>query len=273
MSFGKMGGNGPREPRFPRQSVPGQAAAPIRVSRQADNQEGPVWHIWAAVLGAGLLIVGGTCFAVATLYDQTSTQSADNRSKVGRYDFAHAFAITGVPAATFERNITLRVACASQLNQMVKIRRGEPPAHAVDPNSGALKYNYPAAGEALNCLLFNEQSRLCEAGERKKIVNEINSYIEKFHTERRKAERIASNPLAQTFAKVRERLDAFDGDSESASDDIASNAAATSVSTRLIEAIEWSSDEGYLSAADFGSSMPAELAPHFNKPRKAPCKS
>ena len=266
MAFGKMGSNGPHEPRLPRQSVPDQKPASI------PDEESPVWPIWGALCGTGLLIVLATYWALTNQYDQVAAQTAEARSVAGRYDFSHAFALTGVPAATLERNITLRSACTSQLNQMVKTRRSEPPAHTVDPNSGALKYNYAAAGEALNCLLLNEQSRLCEAGERKKLVNEINRYIDKLHVERRNAEHTNSNPIARNFALVRERMEAMDEDSEPASGDITSNAVTASVSTRLVEAIEWASNDGYLSAADFGGSMPAELAAHFNKPRKTPCK-
>ena len=275
MSFGKMGGKGPREPRVERQSVPDRTPAPIRVSRQAkvdhDDEESSVWYIWAAMIGGLLLIVLATCWLVANQYDQIASQSSDARSTRGKFDFSHTFAMTGVPAATLERNMTLRSACTLQLNHTVKTRRNDPPTHAVDPNSGALKYNYAAAGEALNCLLLNEQSRLCEAGERRKIVYEINSYLERYQAERRNAERIAANPMARTFALVRERLDAADG--ESTPDDVTANAVTASVSTRLIEAVEWASDEGYLASADFGLNVPAELAPHFNKPRKTPCKS
>ena len=270
MAFGKSGGNGPREQRLPRQSIPNRDQAPIR---QSDDEQSSAWYIWAALIGALLMIVVAAAWVVANLYTPIAAHSADTRNVAGRYDFYHVFAITGVPAATLERNMTLRSACTSHLSRTVKTRRTDPPAYAIDPNSGALKYNYVAAGEALNCLLLNEQSRLCNAGERRKIVNEVNSYIEKFRAESRNAERVASNPMARNFALIRERLDAEGGDSEAASGDVTDNADAASVSVRLIEAIEWASEEGYLSAADFGQTVPAELAPHFNKPRKTLCKS
>ena len=103
MSFGKMGGKGPREPRVERQSVPDRTPAPIRVSRQAkvddDDEESSVWYIWAAMIGGLLLIVLATCWLVANQYDQIASQSSDARSTRGKFDFSHTFAMTGVRAA------------------------------------------------------------------------------------------------------------------------------------------------------------------------------
>ena len=268
MALGQPGSPGPRQPRIPRQSVPQQKPAPIH-----DGTESSAGLKKTAVYGAGLLMVLGSCWAIMHQYNQITSDTTDARSLAGRYDFAHAFALTGVPAATVENNMRLRSVCSAQLNQNVKTRRSEPAAHDVDTKSGALKYNFAAAGEALNCLLLNEQSRLCEAGERQKMVTEITGYIERFYVERSRAERVAKNPMARTFALVKQRMEAAGGDAEAMSDDITSNSAATLVSERLIEAITWVSEDGYLSAADFGRKMPAELAPHFKKSAKTPCKS
>jgi len=271
MSFGKRG------VKLGEQRLSDEDSPPVilRESREI-TPVGKLGFVDFALFGAGFLAIAA-CLVIylkkppsqparvavarpAPIVEETPIVTSDvspmetirQRMTTGEDGRTFDFAIIAAPSAR----------CFARLNTE---RPWRPPGwtnRALDEAKSILKFDYPVAGLALNCLMTEDQRRLCKPNERAKIKKAVAFYLSQYRRDLAAKKRASAPRTAQDqmYADLAERMAAMDpGADDEAADDLA----------QLFKAIESVTDGGYFTAADFGSAP--EFAAHIRPTLAKPC--
>jgi hypothetical protein len=269
MSFGKRGQN-PAE-RASSQSRNQSSATNNPRELLAPKSEGP------DVVLFGAAFVAIAAFAVIYLElapgqssrtDPPSDTAPIVTSDVAPLDTVRQRLTTGEDGRTFEFAIIASPSglCFDRLNSVRPWRHPGWTNRALDPAKGILKFEYEVAGLALNCLMTENQSRFCKAGERAKIVNAVSFYLKKYRRELAWKKRASNAPetaqdrMYKDLAERMKQMDPAGGDDDDVND-----------TAQLFAGIENVTAAGYFSSADFGGSSAPELATHIRPAVSKPC--
>lgn len=261
MSFGR------REPDSrprPSERIPRQSAGPTGVEPSDDEEGGGKLLAQLSILAA---VAGIALLAVLALPGMMSGNSsaAFRSAKVG-FDgqFAPGERVSRRPALQ-----SVMDACLPPLSEEGERKLGRRGGFYERLAAMGASSTIDAFGTYLVCSMGRERQRLCDAADRDDLLNEIGHYFARIDRERARYERrsggivAANSPGAQVprfmsemYAQIEENIKSFNGDDGISAAPPPPSGARSDVLSGIGELIA----EGYISAANFGSSPPEELA-------------
>ena len=217
------------------------------------------------VVGAFVLaaMIGSIEFKTAEMRTaEKSTTGGAERTILGFkkvWQFEFDLPVYKVSATEAQHNEALRSACIEPWMN-VKMDRGEGEWQDIDPASGKVNHGAFTGITVLTCLMSHEKARFCVGSERRKIVAALNDYadINRAIVIRAKLER--NLPTNQSFM---DKIEGTEGKARKGE----------LVDAGIIRALQDLTQDGYLTAKDFGGRVPSELAPYIVNARGEPCRS
>lgn len=262
MSFGKRGNN------LPESSV----TTNVRQLRATKSEGQPDLVLFGAAfvaIAACVVIFFEMAPGQPSRVDSAAVAAPIVTSDVAPLDTVRQRLTTGEDGRTFEFAIIAspNARCFDRLNSVRPWKHPGWTNRALDEAKGILKFEYEVAGLALNCLLTEDKSRFCNAGERAKIVKAVSFYLEKYRRDLALKKRASNAPetaqgqMYKDLAGRMKGMDAAGGDDDDVDD-----------AAQLFAGIESVTAAGYFNSADFGGSSAPELATHIRPALSKPCR-